>query len=227
MADPQPDKTPREPDPSATPPPSTPPPAATPPPAPAEPPATSAAGDVELGEGGKKALEAERKARREAEARATRLDSELEKARTAQLGEQERAVEEARQAGRAEARGEANEVLLRAEATAKAAGKLRDPSDAPAMLGNLDRFLDAAGNIDGDAMVAALDELVTAKPYLAATAPSTDPPAPPAPAGRVPPGPRGDDPVKFKRSQLRDQAFYEANKPAILAAAAAGLIEDD
>lgn len=32
---------------------------------------------------------------------------------------------------------------------------------------------------------------------------------------------------KFKRSQLQDQAFYAANREAILKAAAAGLIEDD
>lgn len=187
--------------------------------------------DDQLGDGGKKALEAERNARREAERKLKARDGELEKLRTAALSDQERAVEEARQAGRAEATAAANAKLVEAEAIAKGARRLKDAELAPALLGDLGRYVDEDGNIDGERIAADLDELVADKPYLKleSSAPATgdDKSDGKPPAGSVPGGAKGEQSTTFKRSQLRDPAFYEANKDAILAAAREGRIVDD
>ena len=200
----------------------------TPPAEPPEPPAPTADGD-ELGEAGLKALDAERKARRDAEALAKRQEAELDKLRTAQLDDNERALKEARDAGRAEALSSVNRKLVEAEARAAAAGKLANPALAARLL-DLDRFVPSDGSdIDGDAIVAAIDELVAAEPYLGVQA--TTPPAagepPAAPKGTVTPGAQSGTPATFKRSQLRDPSFYTANKDAILKAAREGRIEND
>lgn len=189
----------------------------------------SGAGDEQLGDGGIKALEQERKARRDAERALKRHEAELEKLRTASLSEQERAVAEAKAAGRAEALKEANGKLVRAEAIAKASGKLRDPELAAALLGDLEGYVDDNGDIDGERIAADIDELVTARPYLGVDkAPAAKDDGDPPPAkGTVAGGPKGEQVTTFKRSQLRDPAFYQANKDAILEAAREGRIVDD
>ncbi|MEV7358279.1 hypothetical protein [Kitasatospora sp. NPDC091276] len=68
---------------------------------------------------------------------------------------------------RAEVREEFTAQLVRAEVRAAAAGKLRDASDALALL-DLSALAGPGGEIDGKAVSAALDELIKAKPYLAA-----------------------------------------------------------
>ena len=191
--------------------------------------ADSAAGEEQLGDGGRKALDQERKARRDAERALKRQEAELEKLRTAQLSETERAVAEAKAAGRAEALQEANAKLVKAEAIAAAAGKLRDPELAASLLGNLEGYVDDSGDIDGERIAADIDELVTARPYLGVdkTPPAAGDDTPPPVKGTVSGGPKGEQATTFKRSQLRDPAFYQANKEAILAAAAEGRIVDD
>jgi len=200
-----------------------------PPAEPPTPPAPNAGGD-DLGEAGIKALESERKARRDAEALAKRQEAELEKLRTAQLDDNERALKEARDAGRTEALTSVNRKLVEAEARAAAAGKLANPALAARLL-DLDRFVPSDGSdIDGDAIVAAIDELVAAEPYLgiqAQTPPAAGETPPPAPKGTVTPGAQSGTPATFKRSQLRDPQFYAANKDAILKAASEGRIEND
>lgn len=200
------------------------------PPAPATPPFTdppTAPVPPELGDAGKAALEAERKARRDAEARARKADEELERIRTANLSESEKAIAEARKAGADEARAGTLRRLVEAEVRAAAAGRLADPGDAVRLI-DVDQFIPKGDeDIDTQAIIGKLNELTAAKPYLVGTTAPPPPPAPPA-TGNVPGGPQGSGkPGTFARSQLRDPAFYQANRDAILKAAAEGRITND
>lgn len=130
-------------------------------------PAATAPPDDGLGDAGKAALEAERRARRDADKALKSVQAELEKLRTANMSESERAVAEARAEGRKEAFAESTSRLARAELRAVAAGKLADPDDAAALIGDLSQFVTASGDVDTKAMTSAIDVLVKAKPYLA------------------------------------------------------------
>ncbi len=120
-----------------------------------------------LGDAGKRALAEERSARAAAEKKAKAAEKELADLRKTTMTDQEKAVADAKAEGRGEAFKEANSRVLRSEIRAAAAGKLADPSDAPALLGELDRFLADDGEIDSKAITSAIDALVKAKPYLA------------------------------------------------------------
>lgn len=86
---------------------------------------------------------------------------------------------------RDEIRADFTAQLIRAELRAAAAGKLRDPADALALV-DVAALAGSGGEIDTAAVAAAVDQLVKDKPYLAAES-ST------APAwGDVGAGPRGD-----------------------------------
>ncbi|SCD35582.1 hypothetical protein [Streptomyces sp. OspMP-M43] len=67
---------------------------------------------------------------------------------------------------RSEVRAEFTEALVRAELRAAAAGKLRDPADALALL-DVASLAGSGGDIDAAAVAAAVDQLVKDKPYLA------------------------------------------------------------
>ncbi len=136
--------------------------------------------DDQLGEAGKKALEAERatarnaeKARKAAEARAAELEERFAKLEEGQKSETEKALEKARkEAGDAatkEATAKANARILRAEVKAAAGGKFADPADAVRFV-DLDQFEvdEANGEVDAKAIAKALDVLGTEKPYLLA-----------------------------------------------------------
>lgn len=123
-----------------------------------------------LGDAGKKALEQERAARKAAEKEAKRakeLEAELSKLREDAMSEQEKAITKARKEGAAEALVEANVRIAKSEARALAAGKTRDPEVAVQLLGDLSEFVTEDGDVDADAMSAALDKLVEDKEYLA------------------------------------------------------------
>lgn len=98
--------------------------------------------------------------------------SELEKFREAQLTEQEKAIKTAREEALAEGLKVGNQRLIRAEIIAAAAGKVADPDDAYAILtasGALEGLeVDEAGKVDTQTIVTAIDDLVKAKPHLAA-----------------------------------------------------------
>jgi hypothetical protein len=132
---------------------------------------TSTAGDEDgLGEAGKRALDAERTSRRAAEKRAADMEKELQRFRESSMSEQEKAIEQARKEARTEATAAFNQRLVAAEVRAVAAGKLADPEDAIRFL-DLDDFkVGDAGEVDKTAITKALDGLVKAKPYLAASA---------------------------------------------------------
>ncbi len=124
----------------------------------------------DLGDAGKRALDAERSKARAAEKRARDLEAELTKVREGSMSEQEKAVEQARREAKAEASKGFNVRLVQAEVRATAASKLTDPEDAIRFL-DLDEFaVDDDGKVDKKAITKALDELLKAKPYLAASA---------------------------------------------------------
>lgn len=191
---------------------------------------------TELGDAGKELLAKLRKEAKDAERRAAAAERKAAELERAGLSEQDRKVAEAREEARREALGEVNARLVAAEVRARAAGKLANPELAAKLL-DLSTFTpDDGGDIDGDAITAAIDELVKAEPYLAASPAtgggsggqgSTSAGTNGKPGGNIAGGARGDTPTTFSRSQLRDPAFYEANKAAILKAASEGRITND
>lgn len=117
----------------------------------------------DLGDPGKKALEAERTARREAEKQRKALERELEQVRTANLSDAEKAVAEAEKRGEQNGIRRMAERLVREKFVAHAAR--RNPEyDATAVLDdlNLGRYLGDDGEPDVDALSAAVDRLVPA-----------------------------------------------------------------
>jgi hypothetical protein len=124
----------------------------------------------DLGAAGKKALDAERSARKAAEKRMGDLEKELTQLREGSMSEQEKAVEQARREAKAEASKAFNTRLVQAEVRAAAAGKLADPEDAIRFLELNDFDVNDNGEVDGKAISTALDGLLKQKPYLAASA---------------------------------------------------------
>lgn len=138
---------------------------------PADPPADP--DDDQLGEKGVKALQVWKQRARAAEAAAKERDqlrAELAKLEAANQSEAEKALAAAREEGKREALTAANTRVLRAEVTAAAAGKLSDPADAVKFLDLSEFEIDDDGEVDTQAIAEAIDALVAAKPYLAATA---------------------------------------------------------
>lgn len=155
-------------------------------------------GDPEaLGDPGKRALDAERQARKDAEREKRELQKKLEEAQRAQMDDHERALAEARDEAVAETATKYASRLAAARAEALAAARTHDPDAAVQLLGDLTAFVTEDGEVDTDAMSTALDELVEAKPYLksdAATAPVGG-----ADQGRRPP----PGPTQLTREDLR------------------------
>ncbi|MEU7584426.1 hypothetical protein AB0B50_43380 [Streptomyces sp. NPDC041068] len=109
------------------------------------------------------AVKTERTAREAAEQRASEAEQEaarLRRSNAAQRGTDLDAL-------RDEIKAEFAEQLVRAELRAAAAGKLRDPADALALL-DVASLAGSGGDIDAAAVAAAVDQLVKDKPYLAA-----------------------------------------------------------
>lgn len=107
-----------------------------------------------------RALHAERQTIKELKQQIAAVTASQEEARLASLTEQERAIEEARNAGRSEAMAEVRRDLVKAQVTAAAAAAgFADPGDAAGFL-TLDD-LDSE-----DAIKDAVTGLAQAKPYL-------------------------------------------------------------
>lgn len=163
--------------------------------------ADGAGGESQLGDAGKRALDAEREARRAADARAKELEDKLAKFEDANKSETERAIEKARkdadEAARAEVTTAYEMRLVKADVRTRAAGKLADPGDAVQFL-DLDELAKSEEGPDRDkAIDAAIAELVKSKPYLATGA---KPAGPGDPDG----GPRGAGPTQLTREQLKN-----------------------
>lgn len=133
--------------------------------------------DEPLGEAGKRALDNERVARREAdqkakaaEERAVAIEKELSKLKRQSLSESDRAVEEARTAGAAEATATFGARLARAEFD-KLAARRNSDVDTTELLEYVDlsRFVGADGEPDGKAIEAAVNRLVPEKEAVQAS----------------------------------------------------------
>jgi len=126
-------------------------------------------GATALGDAGKKALDAMKAERNEAKAEAKRFADESAALRAQIEGrEAEHAATLAAQAVKDEALSAANQRILKAEVRAQAASKLNDPKDALLYLDLSGFEVGEDGEVDGDAVAAAIDKLITDKPYLAA-----------------------------------------------------------
>ncbi|MFD5903593.1 hypothetical protein ACFWHG_19135 [Streptomyces microflavus] len=135
-----------------------------------------------LGEGGKKALQAERDARTKAENRVKELEAKLTrkpKDTGAKPGDGDEGAkpvdaEALKKELREELTAESNARIVRAEVKAAAAGKLADPGDAP-------RYIDLSkikvgddGEPDAKQIKKAIEELLKERPYLAGKQPWGD-----------------------------------------------------
>lgn len=186
-----------------------------------ETPATDAPAD--LGENGVKALQAERQARKAAEKQIADLAAQLDSIRAEQMTDQEKALaaarSEAAEAAKAETAATYERRLLEATVKAQAAGRFRDPADALRYLDTTDLPRGEDGVIDDAAIGAALDAVLTERPYLGADS------APKWPDGDQ--GPQGSEAARtFTRAQLRDVEFFQKNRDAILLAQREGRITD-
>jgi hypothetical protein len=114
-------------------------------------------------EGARKALSAERTARKAADKRVKELEAE---AANRDKPVEEQALEAARSEARAEATTKANERLLRSELKAAATGKMADPTDAALYLDLTSFDVNDDGDVDSDALADAIAELLTRKPHL-------------------------------------------------------------
>lgn len=129
------------------------------------------AGEEALGDAGKKALDAMKAERKAASDRAKAAEAERD-ALLAQIAgkEAEYAAEQEKQRVKDEALAAANRRIASAELRAAAKGKLADPSDA-ALFINVDEIdVNDDGEVDTDALNTAIDDLLSRKPHLAATA---------------------------------------------------------
>lgn len=124
--------------------------------------------DAALGDAGKKALDAMKAKWKAAEIRANELDTAAAALQAKLDGkEAEHAAEQAKRETETAALAKANERILRSEVKAAAKGVLADPADAYKFL-DLDSFeVSDDGDVDADAITAALETLIKDKPYLA------------------------------------------------------------
>lgn len=144
-----------------------------PPVAPAEPSIEQPpAGESDLGDAGKKALDA-MKAERNAAKAATRLaiaEADQLRADIANAGKpaEELALDAARREGSDTATKAANARIFRSDLKAAATGQLADPTDAHLYI-NFDDFdVDDNGEFDSGAIADAIKALLKSKPHLAA-----------------------------------------------------------
>ncbi|MFG2147526.1 hypothetical protein ACGFRG_25570 [Streptomyces sp. NPDC048696] len=108
-------------------------------------------------------VKTERAAREAAEKRASEAEQEAARLRRSNAATKGTDLD----ALRSEIRQEFTAQLVRAELRAAAAGRLRDPADALALL-DVAALAGSGGDIDAAAVAAAVDQLVKDKPYLAA-----------------------------------------------------------
>lgn len=119
-------------------------------------------------------------------------------------------AEQARQRQEADsaALAKANERILRSEIRAAAAGKLANPSLALKLLDLSDFDVNDDGEVDTDAINAALDALIKDEPYLAATQGDSKPRF----QGGADNGTRGEGPGKSQLTQAEVERLYKERR---------------
>lgn len=188
-------------DPTATPPVPTPAPTPTPPvpTPPADPPTPPATGDEPLGDAGKRALEAERARAAAFERQLKAQQTELDELRKAHMTDSEKAIADARSEGEKAADARWRAQVGKFAVQASAAGKFASPEDAHLFLDEIP--FTPSGTVDQAALVVKLDQLLAAKPYLAAVPGAT--PSASANPPVVPTGPRGGTPNPITKDDLK------------------------
>ncbi|NEA63935.1 hypothetical protein [Streptomyces sp. SID12488] len=146
-------------------------------------------GEPKPGDQGGDELSAERTARTAAEKRAETAEAEATRLRRSNAAQKPGDLDALREEIRTEFTGQ----LVRAEIRAAAAGRLRDPADALALV-DVAGLIGESGDVDTAAVTAALDQLVKDKPYLALAADTAS--TSPAPWGDVGSGQRGSTEAK-------------------------------
>lgn len=131
----------------------------------ADPPLDDPDAEKDLGDKGKKALDAMKAKWRAAEKRAKELEDEKA---NAGKPDYEKKLDDARKQAASEAEAKANKRIVRSEVKAAAGKKFQDPADAIAYLDLEDFDVDENGDVDEEAINEALDDLLKKKPYLAA-----------------------------------------------------------
>jgi flagellar biosynthesis GTPase FlhF len=122
-------------------------------PAPSTEPTAEVEPEPQVGDAGKKAIEEERKARREAEKQLKALNAELEQFRQQSMTDAEKAIEAARQEARAQALAEVGSKVAAAEIRAAASGRLEaDQLDLLLENLNVSRFIGEDGEVDREAV---------------------------------------------------------------------------
>lgn len=145
-------------------------------------PDADSATDEPLGDAGKRALDSERAARKDAdqkakaaEERAAAAEKELAKLQRQSLSDGERAVEEARAAGAAEVTAAFGARLARAEFDRLAAHRNPEANTAELLeYVDLSRFVGEDGEPDSKAISAAVERLVPEKSGTTQASPSLD-----------------------------------------------------
>lgn len=132
---------------------------------PAEPGETAPVVDPDAG--AKKALVAERAARKAAEKELAAFRAE---AALKDKPVEEQAIEKARAEGRTEQAAKSNERYIRAELKAAATGKVKNPALALKLIDMSGIDVDDDGEVDSDAIQAAVTDLLTEYPELAVDA---------------------------------------------------------
>lgn len=120
---------------------------------------------------------------RKNEADLRKAQAAADKAQQSSMSDQEKAIAQAKADARNETLAEILKDRVKDKVAVAAAGKLADPGDAEALLGDLDQFI-VGGEVDEKGISAAIAKLIEKKPYLAAA------PAPPG-TGSGEGGPRG------------------------------------
>lgn len=188
----------------------------------AQTPPPAATDGQELGDGGKRALESERTARREAERQAKAAQAELEALRAGQLTEHEKAIAQARRDAQAEERKRSDAMVRRSEVrrALATAGIMPDALDYVATGPEF-----AALAVEDDGSIADLDKAVAAFRGAHAALFGTPRPA----AGNFDGGPSGAGTgaaPTWTKDQIgaMSQAEYEKNEAEIMRAAREGRI---
>lgn len=122
-----------------------------------------------LGDAGKRALQAERERASKFEKQFKQAERERQQLEEKHATKEEKAVAKAREEGKAEALQAANQRVLKAEVKYAAAGKLRNPSLAWALLeGVRDDLMTDDGDVDNSKLEKELKRILKDNPELSA-----------------------------------------------------------
>ncbi|WP_033288259.1 hypothetical protein [Amycolatopsis jejuensis] len=125
-------------------------------------------GAEDLGDKGKKALDAMKAKLRDEKAKRRAAEAERDTLKSGSTKDGEPDVDQIRREAETAAATKANARIIRSEIRAAATGKLADPKDALTFLDLTQFEVDENGEVDSDEIADAIDELIKNKPYLAA-----------------------------------------------------------